>query len=78
VTAAGQLLARYASYVVTERGLAQTTVTLNVRLVGAALGGGARAERSGRRHRRPVAPGDRKGQQGEAGSAGHRGRDGTV
>jgi integrase/recombinase XerD len=32
-TATGQLLARYASYLVTERGLAQTTVALNVRLV---------------------------------------------
>jgi integrase/recombinase XerD len=33
-TAAGQLLARYASYLATERGLAQTTVALNVRLIG--------------------------------------------
>ena len=32
-TATGQLLARYASYLATERGLAQTTVALNVRLV---------------------------------------------
>lgn len=32
-TATGRLLARYASYLVTERGLAQTTVALNVRLV---------------------------------------------
>jgi len=32
-TATGQLLARYASYLAAERALAQTTVTLNVRLV---------------------------------------------
>src|SRR6266516_4796097 len=32
-TATGQLLARYAGYLATERGLAQATVTLNVRLV---------------------------------------------
>ena len=32
-TATGQLLARYASYLAAERGLAQTTVALNVRLV---------------------------------------------
>jgi len=32
-TAAGQLLARYASYLATERGLAPATVALNVRLV---------------------------------------------
>ena len=32
-TATGQLLARYASYLATERGLAQTTVALNVHLV---------------------------------------------
>lgn len=36
-TATGRLLARYASYLVTERGLAQTTVALNVRLVRAFL-----------------------------------------
>ena len=32
-TATGQLLARYASYLAAERGLVQTTVALNVRLV---------------------------------------------
>src|SRR6266699_242783 len=33
LTAAGQLLARHASYLATERGLAQVTVALNVHLV---------------------------------------------